>query len=70
MATDMTAVRFSEARAIFATLVIVLPSPASGGALIVRRKGQETQLNLSGDDPSETSFATFYADCVHEVAWR
>ena len=51
----------------FATLVIVLPSPASGGELIVRHKGHETRLNLSGEDPAEASFAAFYADCVHEV---
>ena len=51
----------------FATLVITLPSPASGGDLIVRHKGHETRINLSGNDPSEISFAAFYADCVHEV---
>ena len=51
----------------FATLVIVLPSISSGGQLLVRHKGREARLELACEDPSEASFAAFYADCVHEV---
>ncbi|MHB8543385.1 MAG: 2OG-Fe(II) oxygenase [Leptospirales bacterium] len=51
----------------FATLVIDLPSPYAGGNLIVRHKGKESWIDLHTTDPSEISFAAFYADCVHEV---
>ncbi|MES2299943.1 MAG: 2OG-Fe(II) oxygenase [Pseudomonadota bacterium] len=51
----------------FATLVVNLPSVCSGGELIVRHKGHEVCLNLSGAEPGDASFAAFYADCVHEV---
>ncbi len=51
----------------FATLVIVLPSVSTGGALLVRHKEREVRLDLKSDELSEASFAAFYADCVHEV---
>ena len=51
----------------FATLVIDLPSPYTGGNLIVRHKGKESRIDLHTTDPSDLSFAAFYADCVHEV---
>ena len=51
----------------FATLVIVLPSISSGGELVVRHEDREVKLELRCEDPSEASFAAFYADCVHEV---
>lgn len=51
----------------FATLVMVLPSPFTGGELIIRHKGQAAHLNLRRDEPSEVAFAAFYADCRHEV---
>jgi predicted 2-oxoglutarate/Fe(II)-dependent dioxygenase YbiX len=51
----------------FATVVIVLPSSHSGGELVVRHLDREVTLDLRPDDPSEVGFATFYADCVHEV---
>ncbi len=56
-----------KAPGMFATLVIVLPSLSSGGALVVRHDGREVRLDLRCDDPSEAAFAAFYADCVHEV---
>lgn len=56
-----------KAPGMFATLVIVLPSIYTGGELIVRHKGQETQLDLYSPEPSVATFAAFYADCVHEV---
>ena len=60
--------RDSEKKAgMFATMVVVLPCEFSGGELRVRHKGQEVQLDLHRDEPSEAAFAAFYADCVHEV---
>jgi predicted 2-oxoglutarate/Fe(II)-dependent dioxygenase YbiX len=56
-----------KAPAMFATLVVVLPSISTGGELVVRHKGREARLDLRCDDPSEAAFAAFYADCVHEV---
>jgi predicted 2-oxoglutarate/Fe(II)-dependent dioxygenase YbiX len=51
----------------FATLVLALPSLSSGGELVVRHKEREAKLDLANDEPSEMTFAAFYADCVHEV---
>ena len=51
----------------FATLVLALPSTSSGGELVVRHQQREVKLDLANDDPSELTFAAFYADCVHEV---
>jgi predicted 2-oxoglutarate/Fe(II)-dependent dioxygenase YbiX len=56
-----------KAAGMFATLVVVLPSTATGGELVVRHKGREARLGLRCEDPSEAAFAAFYADCVHEV---
>jgi len=51
----------------FATLVLALPSTSSGGELVVRHQQREVKLDLANEDPSELTFAAFYADCVHEV---
>ncbi|MBI5163431.1 MAG: 2OG-Fe(II) oxygenase [Magnetospirillum sp.] len=51
----------------FGTLVIVLPSIYTGGALVVRHRGHEARLDMRCSDPSEAAFAAFYADCEHEV---
>ncbi|MBO0755168.1 MAG: 2OG-Fe(II) oxygenase [Bradyrhizobiaceae bacterium] len=51
----------------FATLVLALPSTSSGGELVVRHREREAKLDLANGDPSELTFAAFYADCVHEV---
>jgi predicted 2-oxoglutarate/Fe(II)-dependent dioxygenase YbiX len=56
-----------KAPGMFATLVIVLPSLYTGGELLVRHQDREARLDLSCSDPSEVSFAAFYADCVHEI---
>jgi hypothetical protein len=56
-----------KAPGMFATLVIVLPSVSTGGELVVRHKGREARIDLRCEEPSEASFAAFYADCVHEV---
>jgi predicted 2-oxoglutarate/Fe(II)-dependent dioxygenase YbiX len=56
-----------KAPGMFATLVMVLPSPYTGGELIIRHKDHEVRLDLRRDEPSEVAFAAFYADCRHEV---
>jgi predicted 2-oxoglutarate/Fe(II)-dependent dioxygenase YbiX len=56
-----------KAPGMFATLVIVLPSISAGGDLVVRHRGGEVRIDLRCPEPSETAFAAFYADCVHEV---
>lgn len=56
-----------KAPSMFATLVVVLPSIYTGGELIVRHRDREVQLDLRCPEPSDATFAAFYADCVHEV---
>ena len=56
-----------KAPRMFATLVIVLPSIYSGGELLVRHRDREVRLDLHCPEPSEVTFAAFYADCKHEV---
>jgi predicted 2-oxoglutarate/Fe(II)-dependent dioxygenase YbiX len=56
-----------KAPGMFATLVIVLPSTFSGGALQLRHGEREVSLDLRSTDPAEAAFAAFYADCVHEI---
>lgn len=61
----------------FATLVIVLPCPHSGGELVVRHAGREATLDLANgslEDEDEASralgvvrWAAFYAGCQHEL---
>ena len=56
-----------KAPGMFATLVVVLPSVYTGGELCIRHRDREVCLDLSSPEPSEVSFAAFYADCRHEV---
>ncbi len=56
-----------KAAGMFATLIIVLPSIYTGGALLVRHRDREARLELGCPEPSQVAFAAFYADCVHEV---
>lgn len=56
-----------KAEGMFATLIVALPAVYTGGELRIEHAGQSVTLNLQADDPSEISFAAFYADCVHEV---
>jgi hypothetical protein len=51
----------------FGTLLVVLPSPHTGGELVVRHAGREATIDLIGDEVSELRFAAFYTDCKHEV---
>ena len=50
-----------------ATLVISLPARGTGGELVVRHQGHETRVDMRTEDPSEVTYAAFYADCEHEV---
>ena len=56
-----------KAAGMFATLIVVLPSIYTGGALLVRHRDREARLELRCPEPSQVAFAAFYADCVHEV---
>ncbi len=56
-----------KAPGMFATLVVVLPSTSAGGELVVRHEGRESRYDMRCPDPSQAAFATFYADCLHEV---
>ncbi|MGB4946026.1 MAG: 2OG-Fe(II) oxygenase [Candidatus Competibacter denitrificans] len=64
-----------KAPGMFATLIIVLPSPYTGGELRIQHGDREARLDLQRTDPSEVAFAAFYADCLHEIlpitsGWR
>jgi len=51
-----------------ATLVIALPSPHTGGELVVSHEGRRHEIALAGAAAGhELSYAAFYADCEHEV---
>ncbi len=51
----------------FGTLVLTLPSAYRGGALRIRHASREVTVETNATDPSELSFAAFYADCEHEA---
>ena len=51
----------------FGTLVLTLPSTYRGGALRIRHADREVTVETDATDPSEISFAAFYADCEHEA---
>lgn len=51
----------------FGTLVLTLPSTYQGGALRIRHADREVTVETDATDPSEISFAAFYADCEHEA---
>jgi hypothetical protein len=52
-----------------ATLIVALPSTYEGGELVVRHENREETIDFRGpdDNPFDTHFAAFYADCEHEV---
>ena len=53
--------------AMFGTLVIVLPSPHTGGVLEIRHGEEAVSAALSGQGPGALEFVAFYADCRHEL---
>lgn len=56
-----------KAPGMVATLSLSLPVPGTGGELVVRHGGRERVFDLGAREPSELSYAAFYADCLHEV---
>ena len=50
-----------------ATLVVLLPSAASGGALVVAHQGQKKVFRGARRGPKDLALIAFYADCHHEV---
>ena len=56
-----------KADGMVATLVVTLPAVGKGGELIIRHHGHETVVEMLSDDPSELTYAAFYADCEHEI---
>ncbi len=51
----------------FATMVINLPSAHEGGELIVSHGGETCEYSFGGEFKFQPEYATFYADCCHEV---
>ena len=49
------------------TLSLSLPAAGSGGEIVVRHRERETVFDTAASEPSELSYAAFYADCLHEV---
>lgn len=49
------------------SLVVVLPTDCSGGALVVEHNGEKKTLQRRKDSKNNLLFAGFYADCQHEV---
>lgn len=56
-----------KADGMFATLVILLPSPHTGGELVIRFDGREQVFRSADTEPFHCSYVAFYADCQHEV---
>ena len=49
------------------TLVLTVPSSATGGELVIRHAGREAVVDTCGEDPGDICFAAFYADCLHRT---
>jgi len=56
-----------KAPGMFATLVVALPSPHTGGELVVQHAGREEVISLASDDLGVLRWAAFYCDCVHAL---
>jgi hypothetical protein len=51
-----------------ASLIVVLPNPFDGGALVVRHAGLTQKLKFDGaKSGTAASYGAFFADCEHEV---
>jgi hypothetical protein len=51
----------------FGSLVVLLPSACSGGALVVQHQGEKKIFRGARRGPRDLSLIAFYADCRHEV---
>ena len=56
-----------KADGMIATLSVSLPTAGAGGELVVRHRDRERTIDMTTGEPSELTFAAFYADCTHEV---
>ena len=56
-----------KVKGMIATLSLSLPTPGEGGAIAISHGGREIVFDMSAQDPSELSYAAFYADCLHEA---
>ena len=56
-----------KAQGMIATLSLSLPTLGEGGDLVISHGGKETVYDMRAREPSEISYAAFYADCVHEA---
>ena len=56
-----------RAENMFASLVIVFPTPHEGGSLVLRHKEQEWTFNPTSSGKSEIGYIAFYSDVEHEV---
>jgi len=50
-----------------ATLSLSLPTSSEGGELTISHAGKEIVYDMGAYEPSELSYAAFYADCLHET---
>lgn len=56
-----------KADGMIATLSVSLPTAGAGGELVVHHRDRERTLDMTTGEPSELTFAAFYADCTHEI---
>ena len=56
-----------KADGMIATLSVSLPTAGAGGEFVVRHRDRERTIDMTSGEPSELTFAAFYADCTHEV---
>ena len=56
-----------KADGMMATLSVSLPTAGAGGELVVRHRNRERTIDMTTGEPSELTFAAFYADCTHEI---
>ena len=56
-----------KAPGMIATLSLSLPTLGEGGELVISHGGKETVYDMRAKEPSEISYAAFYADCLHEA---
>ena len=56
-----------KAQGMIATLSLSLPTLGEGGELVISHGGKETVYDMRAQEPSEISYAAFYADCLHEA---
>lgn len=52
----------------FGTLVVILPSEYSGGAVTVEHRGEKKVFRRIGSQTKDLSLLAFYADCHHAVS--